>query len=331
MGVCSRSGLAYLVTKYLARRLLYAIPTALLATVIVFLVMRVLPGDAALLIAAGDPEERGNLKYYEELKARMGLDQPIYVQFGGWVWGFVRYGDLGTSFYTHRPVLEEIARRLPITIELSLGAMVIGALLAIPLGVLAATSQDRLGDYVPRIVSVLLLSTPNFWVATLLVLLPALWFNYLPSFTYKSFWDDPSHHLQVFMFPWLAVGTRLVGTTLRMTRSTMLEVLRQDYIRTANAKGLAQRIVVYRHALKNALIPVVTVIGGQAAGLLEGSVLVETVFNLEGLGYLTVQAIFQRDYPQVQACILVMALIVLLVNLVTDLLYAWLDPRIRYA
>lgn len=315
---------------YLIRRVLYAIPTALLAMVIVFVVMRAIPGDAALLIAAGDPEERGNLKYYEELKARMGLDRPMYVQFGDWVWRFVRYGDLGTSYYTNQPVLEEIARRLPITVELSLGAMVIGASLAIPLGVLAARRQDRLEDYLPRVVSVLLLSTPNFWVATLLVLLPALWFNYLPSLTYRSFFDDPSHHLQVFMFPWLAVGTRLVGTTMRMTRSTMLEVLRQDYVRTANAKGLAPRIVVYRHALRNALIPIITVVGGQVAGLLEGSVLIETVFNLEGLGFLTVHSIFQRDYPQVQACILVIAFIILFVNLLTDLCYAWLDPRIRY-
>ena len=316
--------------KYLVRRLLYEIPTALLATIIVFMVMRVIPGDAALLIAAGDPEERGNMKYYAELKERLGLDQPVYVQFGDWLWRFVRHGDLGTSYWTRQPVLKEIAEKLPVTMELTIGAMVIGAALAIPLGVLAATQQDRLGDYAPRVVSVLLLSTPNFWIATMLVLLPALWFNYLPSLTHKNFMDDPLGHVELFLFPWLAVGTRLVGTTMRMTRSTMLEVLRQDYVRTANAKGLAPRIVVYRHALKNALIPVVTVLGGQAAGLLEGSVLIETVFNLEGIGYLTVHAIFQRDYPQVQACILVMALLVLLMNLVTDLLYAVLDPRIRY-
>ncbi len=317
--------------QYILRRVLYAIPTALVVTIIVFLVMRAIPGDAALLMAAGDPEERGNLQYYAELKAQMGLDRPLHVQFAGWLWQFVRYGDLGTSYWTRKPVLEQIADRLPVTIELTIGALVVGVMLAIPLGVLAATHQDRIEDYLPRTVSVFLLSTPGFWVATLLVLLPALWFNYLPSLTYKNFFDDPFHHIQVFMFPWLAVGIRLVGTTLRMTRSTMLEVLRQDYVRTAHAKGLGPRIVVYRHALKNALIPIITIIAGQVAGLLEGSVLIETVFNLEGLGYLTVQSVFQRDYPQVQACMLFIAFTILLVNLVTDLVYAWLDPRIRYS
>jgi peptide/nickel transport system permease protein len=317
--------------KYVARRVLFTIPTALIVAIIVFAVMRLIPGDAALLMSAGDAEQRSNIQRYEELKQRLGLDRPFYEQFGDWFWGIIRHGDLGTSYWTKEPVAQEILRRLPVTIELAIGSVIIGVALAIPLGVVAATRQDKLEDHIPRVVSVLLLSTPNFWVATLLVLLPALWFNYLPSLTYVSFWDEPWRHIQIFLFPWLAVGTRLVGTTLRMTRSSLLEVLRQDYIRTAWSKGLRPRAIVYRHALKNALIPVVTVIGTQVAGLLEGSVLIETVFNLDGLGYLTVQAIFQRDYPQAQACVLAIALIVLVVNLLTDLCYAWLDPRIRYS
>ena len=317
--------------QYVTRRVGYTIPTALIVAIIVFVIMRLIPGDAALLMAAGDPEERSSLEYYEQIRERLGLDRPAYVQFVDWIWRFIRYGDLGTSFWTREPVMSEILTRLPVTFELAIGAIVIGVTMAIPLGVLAATRQDRAEDYFPRVISVLFLSTPNFWIATLLVLLPALWFNYLASLTYVSIYDDPWGHFQLFIFPWIAIGTRLVGTTMRMTRSTMLEVLRQDYVRTARAKGLAERLVVYRHALKNALIPVVTVIGGQVANLLEGSVLIETVFNIQGLGALTVQAIFERDYPLIQGSILFIALIVLAINLITDLMYAWLDPRIRYS
>jgi peptide/nickel transport system permease protein len=317
--------------NYIIRRIGLTIPTAMLVTIIIFVIIRFIPGDAALLMAAGDPEERGSLEYYEDLKERMGLNKPGYVQFGDWIWSFVRYGDLGTSYWTREPVAQEILRRLPVTFELAIGAVILGVSMAIPLGILAATRQDRAEDYFPRVISVMFLSTPSFWVATLLILLPALWFNYSASLIYVNFLDDPWGHIQVFLFPWIAVGTRLVGTTLRMTRSSMLEVLRQDYVRTAWSKGLSHRVIVYRHALKNAMVPVITVIGGQVANLLEGSVLIETVFNIQGLGNLTVQAIFQRDYPQIQGNLLAIAFIVLFVNLVTDLIYAWLDPRIRYS
>lgn len=315
---------------YFLRRVLYAIPTAFLVALLIFLIMRMIPGDAALLMAVGGEGVTSNLELYESLKHDMGLDRPIYVQFADWVWKFVRYGDLGTSYWTKEPVTSQILNRLPVTLELSIGAILIGVTIAIPWGIIAATRQDRAADYVPRIFSVFLLSAPNFWIATLLVVLPAIWFRYMPPLGYVSFFDNPGANVQQFLFPWLAMGTRLVGTTLRMSRSTMLEVLHQDYIRTAWAKGLRESGVVYKHALKNSMIPVITIIGGQIAFLLGGTVVIEVVFGLPGLGSLTLQSIYQRDYPQIQGNVLFIALIVIAVNLLTDLSYAWFDPRIRY-
>jgi peptide/nickel transport system permease protein len=292
--------------------------------------MRMIPGDAALLMAVGGEGATGNLQVYETLKHQLGLDRPLYVQFVDWLWQFVRYGDLGTSYWTKDAVMSQILSRLPVTLELAIGATIIGVGIAIPWGVMAAIRQDRAGDYVPRVVSVILLSAPNFWIGTLLVVLPAIWFRYMPPLGYVSFFDNPLANMQQFVFPWLALGTRLIGTSLRMTRSTMLEVMHQDYIRTAWAKGLRERGVVYRHALNNAMIPVVTVIGGQIAFLLGGSVVIETVFGLPGLGSLTLQSIYQRDYPQIQGNVLFIALIVIGVNLIIDISYDWFDPRIRY-
>jgi peptide/nickel transport system permease protein len=316
--------------NYILRRLLYAVPTIILTAMLVFLIMRMIPGDAALLMAVGGEGATGNLQVYETLKHQLGLDRPLYVQFVDWLWQFVRYGDLGTSYWTKDAVMSQILSRLPVTLELAIGATIIGVGIAIPWGVMAAIRQDRAGDYVPRVVSVILLSAPNFWIGTLLVVLPAIWFRYMPPLGYVSFFDNPLANMQQFVFPWLALGTRLIGTSLRMTRSTMLEVMHQDYIRTAWAKGLRERGVVYRHALNNAMIPVVTVIGGQIAFLLGGSVVIETVFGLPGLGSLTLQSIYQRDYPQIQGNVLFIALIVIGVNLIIDISYAWFDPRIRY-
>ena len=316
--------------EYILRRVALVFPTAFLVAAMIFVVMRLIPGDAALLMAVGGENVQSNMELYEQLKHDMGLDRPIYVQFADWVWRFVRYGDLGTSYWTKEPVLKQIMTRMPVTLELALGSIVLGVTTAIPWGIVAAMRQDRAGDYVPRITSVLLLSMPNFWIGTLLVVLPAIWFRYMPSLGYVSFFDNPAANVQQFLFPWIALGSRLIGTTLRLTRSTMLDVLHQDYIRTAWAKGLRQRAVIYRHGLKNAMIPVITVIGGQVAFLLGGSIMVETVFGLPGLGSLTIQAIYQRDYPQIQGNILIIALFVIVMNLVTDISYAWFDPRIRY-
>jgi peptide/nickel transport system permease protein len=316
--------------NYILRRLLYVIPTVFLTALLIFLVMRIIPGDAALLMSVGGEGVSSNLELYETLKHQLGLDRPLYIQFGDWVWQFVRYGDLGTSYWTKDPVMTQIMNRLPVTLELAVGATIIGVAVAIPWGVVAAIRQDRAGDYVPRVVSVILVSAPNFWIGTLLIVLPAIWFRYMPPLGYVGFFENPGANVQQFFFPWLALGTRLIGTSLRMTRSAMLEVMHQDYIRTAWAKGLHERGVVYRHALRNAMIPVITIIGGQIAFLLGGSVVIESVFGLPGLGSLTLQSIYQRDYPQIQGNVLFIALIVIGVNLIIDVSYAWFDPRIRY-
>lgn len=314
---------------YLLQRFALAIPTILLVAVVTFITMHVLPGDAALIKAASSgAQDQATL--YNAYRHDMGLDRPVYIQFGDWIWRLLRYGDLGRSYGTQDTVRHQIISHLPVTLELAIGSILLGVSLAIPWGVIAATRRDTAADYAPRIVSILLLSVPNFWVATLFVVVPAIWFRYMPAPGYVSLFQHPLVNLQEFFLPCLAVGSRLIGATLRMTRSSMLEVLQQDYVRTAWAKGLRARTVLSRHALKNALIPVVSLVGGQIAFLLGGSVIVENVFGLPGLGNLTIQAIYQRDYPQIQGDILLIALIVVAVNLFTDLCYGWLDPRIQY-
>ena len=316
--------------QYLARRMIFTAPAIFMVAVLIFVIMRLIPGDAALLMAAGDEEVRANYEIYESLRHELGLDRSVVIQFGDWIWRFLRYGDLGSSLWSDVPVMKQVLSAIPITLELAIGATIIGVTLAIPWGVIAAVHRDRLGDYVPRVISIGLLSAPSFWVGTLMIVIPAFLLGYLPQLGYVSFFEDPFNNVQQFAFAWLALGTRLIGTTLRMTRSTLLEVLNQDYIRTARSKGLREHVIVYRHAMKNAMIPVVTVVGGQLGHLLGGSIVIETVFGLPGLGLLTIESIHSRDYPLVQGCLLVLALIVVFINLITDLYYAWLDPRIRY-
>ncbi len=316
--------------QYLARRMIFTAPAIFMVAVLIFVIMRLIPGDAALLMAAGDEEVRANYEIYESLRHELGLDRSVVIQFGDWIWRFLRYGDLGSSLWSDVPVMKQVLSAIPITLELAIGATIIGVTLAIPWGVIAAVHRDRLGDYVPRVISIGLLSAPSFWVGTLMIVIPAFLLGYLPQLGYVSFFEDPFNNVQQFAFAWLALGTRLIGTTLRMTRSALLEGLNQDYIRTARSKGLREHVIVYRHAMKNAMIPVVTVIGGQLGHLLGGSIVIETVFGLPGLGLLTIESIHSRDYPLVQGCLLVLALIVVFINLITDLYYAWLDPRIRY-
>ena len=270
--------------QYLARRMIFTAPAIFMVAVLIFVIMRLIPGDAALLMAAGDEEVRANYEIYESLRHELGLDRSVVIQFGDWIWRFLRYGDLGSSLWSDVPVMKQVLSAIPITLELAIGATIIGVTLAIPWGVIAAVHRDRLGDYVPRVISIGLLSAPSFWVGTLMIVIPAFLLGYLPQLGYVSFFEDPFNNVQQFAFAWLALGTRLIGTTLRMTRSTLLEVLNQDYIRTARSKGLREHVIVYRHAMKNAMIPVVTVIGGQLGHLLGGSIVIETVFGLPGLG-----------------------------------------------
>ncbi len=313
--------------KYVIRRLLAAIPVLVLSSLIVFGLMRVMPGDAlvALMGESGNVGER-ELK---KLRKDLGLDRPYHEQYLIWVWQMVSLNP-GDSIFTNEPIPVALKKSIPVTLELATLALILGLAIAIPVGVLSATRQDKPADYVGRVVAVSGLSFPDFWLGTLVITFAAIWFRWIPPLGYVSIWDDPWRNLQQFLLPAAVLGFRLSAATMRMTRSTVLEVLREDYVRTAWAKGLAGRMVVYKHALKNALIPVVTIVGGQLGTLLAGTVVVETIFALPGMGRLTVEAILYRDYPVVQTNVMLVAGVLVTLNLLVDLTYAWLDPRIRY-
>jgi len=313
--------------KYIIRRLLLAIPVLLLASLIVFGLMRVMPGDAltALMAESGNVSERE----LQKLRKDLGLDLPYYEQYLIWLWQMVSL-DPGYSIFTGEPIPVALKKAIPVTIELALSAMILGLLIAIPVGVLSATRQDKPSDYVGRLVAISGLSLPDFWLGTLVITFAAIWFGWIPPLGYVSLWESPWTNLQQFLLPAAVLGFRLSAATMRMTRSTLLEVLREDYVRTAWAKGVGERMVLYKHALKNALIPVVTIVGGQLGTLLAGTVIVETIFALPGMGRLTVEAILFRDYPIVQTNVMLVAGTLVTLNLLVDLTYAWLDPRIRY-
>jgi peptide/nickel transport system permease protein len=315
------------VYKYVFRRLLLAIPVLLLSSLIVFALMRIMPGDALLVLMG----ESGNVsaKDLAKLQKELGLDLPYYEQYGRWLWQMVTF-DPGYSIFTSEPIAVALKKAIPVTLELAALAMVLGIVIAVPIGVISATRQDKPADYVGRVVAVSGLSIPDFWLGTLVITFAAIWFHWIPPIGYTSLWEDPWRNLQQFLLPAAVLGYRLASATMRMTRSTVLEVLKEDYVRTAWSKGLAGRIVVYKHALKNALIPVVTIVGGQLGVLLAGTFVVETIFALPGMGRLTVEAILYRDYPVVQTNVMLVAATLVTLNLFVDLTYAWLDPRIRY-
>jgi peptide/nickel transport system permease protein len=315
------------VHKYIIRRLLLAIPVLLVASLIVFGLMRVMPGDAltALMAESGNVSERE----LQKLRKDLGLDLPYYEQYLIWLWQMVSLNP-GYSIFTSEPIPVALKKSIPVTIELALLAMILGLVIAIPVGVLSATRQDKPSDYVGRLVAISGLSLPDFWLGTLVITFAAIWFGWIPPLGYASVWESPWTNLQQFLLPAAVLGFRLSAATMRMTRSTLLEVLREDYVRTAWAKGLGERVIIYKHALKNALIPVVTIIGGQLGTLLAGTVIVETIFALPGMGRLTVEAILYRDYPIVQTNVMLVAGTLVTLNLLVDLTYAWLDPRIHY-
>lgn len=313
--------------KYVIRRLLLAIPVLLLASLIVFGLMRVMPGDALVALMG----ESGNVGEKELLKIRksLRLDLPYHEQYALWLWQMASFNP-GDSIFTGEPIPVSLKKAIPVTVELATLAMILGLVIAIPIGVLSATRQDTPSDYVGRVVAVSGLSFPDFWLGTLVITFAAIWFHWIPPIGYVPLWESPWRNLQQFLLPAAVLGFRLSAATMRMTRSTVLEVLREDYVRTAWAKGLEGRIVVYKHALKNALIPVVTIVGGQLGTLLAGTVIVETIFALPGMGRLTIEAILYRDYPVVQTNVMLVAATLVTLNLVVDLTYAYLDPRIRY-
>ncbi len=331
---------------YLIRRLLLIIPTLFILSILVFLSVRFIPGDVIDAMVAR-MEEAGVLGFEidrEALERMLGLDVPVHMQYGRWIgvlptpdfvtkdshFNGLLQGSLGKSLVSSFTVEEKIIGRLPVTIQLGVMAIVIGLVIALPVGIYSAIRQDTAADYLGRSFAILGLATPNFWLALMVVLYPAIWWGWSPPMELIPFAEDSLGNLGMFLIPSLILGTASAAATMRMTRTMMLEVLRQDYIRTAWSKGLRERVVVMRHAVKNALIPVVTLIGLQLPILIGGSVIMENIFNLPGLGRLMVVALGDRDYPMVSGVNLVFATAVVLFNLLIDLLYSWLDPRVRY-
>jgi len=313
---------------YLLKRLLLMVPTLLGAASLVFVIMRVIPGDVALLILGGDGGQIDQ-KQLTAVRQQLGLHDSLLVQFGTWPWGVLRL-DFGNSLWTGQPVVEELLIRLPLSLELALFATMVSVIIAIPLGMLAAVRQDTWVDYVVRVFSIGGLALPGFWVGILCILGLVIFFGWGPPLEFTPPWIDPWANFQMMVWPVVTVGYRFSAVTTRMTRSTVLEVLREDYIRTAWAKGLRERAVVIRHALKNAMLPVITLIGTEFAFLIGGLVVTETVFTLNGIGRFVVDAVAHRDYPVVQALVFLIAFGFVIINLLVDLTYAWFDPRIRY-
>ena len=304
------------------------VPTLLGVATLVFLLLRVLPGDVVLLRLAGEGGKVADEVLRAE-RARLGLDHALWRQYVDWIWGLVR-GDLGLSMWTGRPVAQEIRIRMTLSVELTILATLLAVTVSIPLGTLAALRRATWVDYLLRVFSISGLSLPSFWLAVLIVLMLLRLFAWSPPLTFTAFWQDPVANLSQLIWPALVVGFRSAALSARMMRSALLEVLGDDYIRTARAKGLSERAVVRRHAVRNALLPVITVVGLESAVILGGLVVTEQVFNLNGLGKLLLEAVTRRDYTLTQALVMLSASTFVVMNLLVDLCYAWLDPRIRY-
>jgi peptide/nickel transport system permease protein len=328
------------------RRFFLMIPTLLLVTILIFSVIRLIPGDVIDLMVAERSETAGmgTTMDADYIRRQLGLDVPIYIQYGRWlglmstpdkqtgksVFNGIIQGNLGASLWRDRTVWEDLKSRIPVTLELGVMALIVALLLALPIGTYSAIRQDTMGDYTGRTIAVLAISVPDFWLATLVFVYPSIWWGWSPPVEYIQIVENPGANLVQFLIPAIILGMVISGTTMRMTRTMMLEVLRQDYIRTAWSKGLRERVVVLRHALRNALIPVVSMIGLLLPVLVAGTVVIEQVFVLPGVGRLMLDAIQRRDYPVLSGINVVVASFVLIVNLVVDLNYAWLDPRVQY-
>lgn len=312
---------------YVLRRVLTLVPTLIGVTILVFLMIRLIPGTVVDQIIGTEAKVDESAR--AAIRAFFGLDQPLHVQYWRWFSGLL-HGDLGQSWRSGLPVSKMIFDRLAVTAELALGALLISLLVGLPLGILSAVRENTPLDHVARIASLFSLSIPIFWQAAMIILALSIWFRWVPPVEYTPLISDPLTNLKQMVLPALVLGTVVAAQVMRMTRSALLDVLRQDYVRTARAKGLVERLVVSRHAFRNALIPVVTVVGVQVGYLLGGAVVTEEVFTLPGIGRLVLNAVYERDYPLIQGTILFIAVLFMLSNLIVDLLYAYLDPRIRY-
>ena len=312
--------------RYLLRRLALAIPTLFLVSVLVFALMRLMPGDVATRMVEG----HAYAPTLAALRHDLGLDRPVHAQYLEWIGGIVTRGDFGRSYWTRQPILEEFTRRFPVTLELAFLTIVVSVVLGVLVGIVSAVRQDSVSDYVGRILAILALSVPYFGLAVLVVVLPSIWFKWTPVWSYVPFTTDPLENLKIMLVPAVVFGVTRAGPVMRIMRSALLEVLRQDYIRTAWSKGLAERPIILRHALKNAMIPVISLIGLQMPLYIGGSVIIESIFRLPGVGLFFFEALTRLDYPVVQSVNLIIAALVVGLNLLIDISYAFLDPRIRY-
>ena len=315
--------------QYTLKRIGLFIPTILLMTILVFFVMRVVPGDPAIALLEGDGGGSYTQQDLENLRAELGTDRNIAAQYVSWLGGIIQ-GDFGDSYWFKASVMTELGNRMPRTLELAVLAITLSVLFSVPLGIVSAIKPDSWLDLGARTFTIIGIAIPNFLMAILMILLLLAVFNWLPPLGYVELWENPLKNLQQMIFPAIALAIYDMAFIGRVTRSSMMEVLREDYMRTARAKGLAERVVLVRHGLKNAFLPILTISGWQFARLFEGAVIIETIFLIPGVGRILIEAIFHRDFPMIQAVIVVIGTGVLLINLVVDLLYGWLDPRIRY-
>ena len=315
--------------QYTLKRIGLFIPTILLMTILVFFVMRVVPGDPAIALLEGDGGGSYTQQDLENLRAELGTDRNIAAQYVSWLGGIIQ-GDFGDSYWFKASVMTELGNRMPRTLELAVLAITLSVLFSVPLGIVSAIKPDSWLDLGARTFTIIGIAIPNFLMAILMILLLLAAFNWLPPLGYVELWENPLRNLQQMIFPAIALAIYDMAFIGRVTRSSMMEVLREDYMRTARAKGLAERVVLVRHGLKNAFLPILTISGWQFARLFEGAVIIETIFLIPGVGRILIEAIFHRDFPMIQAVIVVIGTGVLLINLVVDLLYGWLDPRIRY-
>ena len=314
--------------SYIIRRLILIIPTVFLVSLIVFFLIRLIPGSVVDIMVS-------QFQYVTKMDKQaiehaLGLDVPLIVQYGRWIGNILLHGDLGSSLWTRSPIINDIAARWPVTLELGFLGIFVAQIIALPIGIYSAIRQDTFGDYIARSFAILCIAVPGFWLGTLVIVFPSIWWGYMPSIRLIHLSVDPIGNFKMFIIPAIVLGMEMSGMTMRMTRTMMLEVLRQDYIRTAWAKGLKERIVVTRHALKNALIPVVTIIGWQLPLLIGGTVIIENIFGLPGMGQLLINSTQTRDYTVVSAVLFLFAIVIMVINLLVDMTYGFLDPRVQY-